>query len=158
MKLPNLMDLVLPQKFIWNDYKIFYENENCLYCIDLPLSVKRINGKRIEILETFTIPTNITKLSDYCFANCEKLTEIIGLENVKEIGIGCFLNCPLLEKEKYPKVKKNVEKYVDQVVKEEQQKQLEEWIGLKCSDIIFDSTIDEWKHNTSIFDERIIGK
>ena len=42
---------------------------------------------------TKTIPTNITKLGDYCFANCEYLTEIKGLENVKEFGKGCFYNC-----------------------------------------------------------------
>ncbi|MBR7095885.1 MAG: leucine-rich repeat protein, partial [Clostridia bacterium] len=35
-------------------------------------------------------------LSDYCFTNCENLREIKGLEHVKEIGKGCFFNCPKL--------------------------------------------------------------
>ena len=41
---------------------------------------------------------------------------------------------------------------------EKEQKQLEEWTGLKCSDIVFDSNIDNWSYYTSEFDKRIIGK
>ena len=40
----------------------------------------------------------------------------------------------------------------------EQVKQLEEWTSLKCSDIVFDSNVDNWSKNTSVFDKRIIGK
>ena len=36
--------------------------------------------------------------------------------------------------------------------------QLEEWTGLKCSDIVFDSDVDNWSVRTSVFNERIIGK
>ena len=41
---------------------------------------------------------------------------------------------------------------------DKQKKQLEEWTGLKCSGIVFDSNIDDWNTNTSEFNERIIGK
>ena len=34
----------------------------------------------------------------------------------------------------------------------------QEWTGLKCSTILFDSTIDNWSQNTSTFDSKIIGK
>ena len=37
-------------------------------------------------------------------------------------------------------------------------KQLEEWSGLKCGNILFDSDVDNWKQNSSVFNERIIGK
>ena len=40
----------------------------------------------------------------------------------------------------------------------EQIKQLEEWTGLKCTDIVFDSNVDNWSEGTSVFNERIIGK
>ena len=37
-------------------------------------------------------------------------------------------------------------------------KQLEDWTSMKCSEIVFDSDIDNWNKETSIFNERIIGK
>ena len=40
----------------------------------------------------------------------------------------------------------------------EEQKQFEEWTGLQCSDIVFDSNVDNWSKDTSVFNERIIGK
>ena len=40
----------------------------------------------------------------------------------------------------------------------EQKKQLEEWTGLQCSDIVFDSNVDNWKQHTSVLNDRIIGK
>ena len=36
--------------------------------------------------------------------------------------------------------------------------QLEEWTGLKCGDILFDSNVDNWSWKTSVLNERIIGK
>ena len=40
----------------------------------------------------------------------------------------------------------------------EDYKQLEEWTELKCSEIVFDSNVDNWDKNTSVLNERIIGK
>ena len=73
-------------------------------------------------------------------------------------GKGCFVNCPKLNREEYPEIQKNDEEYFNEAVKEEHQQQLEEWTELKCDDILFDSKIDEWSENTSVFNERIIGK
>ena len=39
-----------------------------------------------------------------------------------------------------------------------QKKQLEEWIGLKCDDIVFNSKFDNWSQDTSVFNDRIVGK
>ena len=39
-----------------------------------------------------------------------------------------------------------------------QRDQLEQWTSLRCSQIVFDSFNDNWSHETSVFDERIIGK
>ena len=47
------------------------------------------------------------------------------------------------------------EKYGINIV---QKKQLEEWTGLECGDVIFDSEIDNWKVNESVFDDKIIGR
>ena len=43
-------------------------------------------------------------------------------------------------------------------MKEEHQKQLEEWTSLKCGDIVFDSNVDDWSEDISVFNKRIIGK
>ena len=45
-------------------------------------------GKEIQLREltTYTIPSTVTKINDYCFARCKKLTEIKGLEYIKEFG------------------------------------------------------------------------
>ena len=40
----------------------------------------------------------------------------------------------------------------------QQKKQIEEWCGLGCGEIIFDSGNDNWSVNRSVFDERIKGK
>ena len=69
-------------------HKFFYDEDNILYSIQLPNSIKKINNQEVEPLKTFTIPTNITKLGDYCFFNCYDLTEIKGLEQIKELGLG----------------------------------------------------------------------
>ena len=40
----------------------------------------------------------------------------------------------------------------------DQVKQLEEWTGLECGEILFDSTVDNWSKETTVFNERILGK
>ena len=159
-KMMWLEDLTVPSHYKLHGNKLFYENDNCLHSIDLPTTLKRLNGKEFKCkpLETFTIPSNITKLSDYCFTNCNQLSEIKGLENVKEIGFGCFINCDKLDRNKYPIVENKNKEYLNETVKEKHQKQLEEWTLLKCSDIIFDSKINSWSVNSSEFIQQILGK
>ena len=41
---------------------------------------------------------------------------------------------------------------------EAEMKQLEDWCELKCSDILFDSQIDDWKQHTSVFNSLLLGK
>ena len=36
--------------------------------------------------------------------------------------------------------------------------QLEEWTSKKCCEIVFDSIVDNWNVNTSVFNERVFGK
>ena len=40
----------------------------------------------------------------------------------------------------------------------DQVKQIEEWTKLKCEEIVFDSTKDNWEENTSTFDSKILNK
>ena len=161
LKLTSLTSLILPSKFEVIENKVFFVFNKCLEIFELPKKLKTLNKKQIEKyepLKTYTIPTNVTKLSDYCFANCEELTEIKGLENIKEFGKGCFLNCPKLDREQYPLVKQNIKEYLVDFINEEEQKQLESWSDLKCNEIIFDSDFDDWSFQSNQFKERIIKK
>ena len=102
MRIPELKTLIIPSYYQLHGNRLFYIVENCLHSVHLPSSTEEVNNEEVKQLKSFTIPTNVTKLSDYCFASCEELTEIKGLEHVKEIGKGCFLNCPKLNQEEYP--------------------------------------------------------
>ena len=133
--------------------------DNCLESIELPRKMKKINGMEIQLqqLTSFVIPTNVTKLNDYCFANCLKLTEIKGLEQIKEFGNGCLTRKVELEFDKLYLKKEELWRLIWDL-DGKQQKQIEEWTGLNCSDIIFDSDVDNWSRNSSVLNERIIGK
>ena len=92
---PKLNHKTIYNGFKGNKYKshgkkLFFVEKECLYSVLLPSSVKKFNGQEVKPLETFTIPSNITKLSDYCFSNCLEVKEINGLEQIKEFGKYCF--------------------------------------------------------------------
>ena len=160
--LKYLINITLPSYFTYKGDKLFFVKDQCLHSVALPVSVKNINGmkkeKDKEILRTFTIPTNVTKLSDYCFANCYVLSKIDGLNKINTFGKGCFYRCLKLNRNKYKKVKINDEEHINDIIKENEIKQLEKWTELSLGDIVFDSEIDNWNQNSSMFDRRIIGK
>ena len=158
MKLPKLEELTIPSYFELHGNKLFFIEDNCLHSIELPFSIKKVNNKEIQSLHTYQIPENVTKLEDYCFANYQELEEIIGLEKIKEIGKGCFINCPQLDRNKYPIVKRNIEEYLIQNITNQKISTLESFTELKFTDILFDSKYDDWSFKTSVFDKRIVGK
>ena len=144
--------------FSFLGHKLFYENDKCLCSIELPTSVTKVNGTYFEELQTYTLSKSITKLSDYCFSNCENLSKINRMKQIKYIGKGCFINCPKLNKNNLPQIKHNLDKYINQILTQYEKEQLEKWTKLKCVDIVFNSDIDNWSHQTSVFNDRIINK
>jgi hypothetical protein len=73
MRTYNMNNLTFKSKeFVLNGNRMFYTIDNCLHSIELLNFINKINGKEVEIkpLQTFTIPSNVTKLSDNCFAHC----------------------------------------------------------------------------------------
>ena len=155
----DLEELIVPSDFILFSNKLFYVNDHTLYSIDLPCSVDIINNKKREDepMKSFTIPLDVTKLGNYCFANCFLLNEIIGIERIREFGKGCFLNCPKLKRSVYPQVEESVDNQLKELVSINNRKQLEEWTGMKCNDILFDSKVDNWNQHTSMFTRTILG-
>ena len=156
--LHNLNSLSVPEKFMLYSDVIFNIIDNCLYSIEIPSAVKKINEKELTPLIIFTIPSNVTKLADYCFAHCKNLIRINGLEHIKEYGKGCFIDSPIIKREIHPMINQSIESYLSSFVTSKEKKYLEKWTGLKCSDVLFDSQYDNWSRKTSLFDKRIIGK
>ena len=144
INLPKLEEITISTQYELHGDRLFIVKDNCFESIELPSSIKKVNDKEIAKLTSYTIPSNVTKLNDYCFANCKELIEIKGLEQIKEFGTGCFMNCPKLDKEQYTKVKQNIEEYLNECINKKEIQQLEKWTSLKCSEVIFDSNVDNW--------------
>ena len=106
---------------------------------------------QLKPLSSFTIPSSITKLGDYCFSNCCQLQEIKGLEQIREFGVGC-LN--LHFKNQFTEDHWNIFYGISPI----QKKYIEDWTQLNCKRVLFDSDIDDWNVNSSVLNERVIGK
>ena len=142
MRFHHLKEIILSSKYeLFENKFIGIDENNCLHSVEIPSTVQIINGKSMkwESVTSYTIPSNVTKINDYCFANSSHLTEIKGLEQIKEYGKGCFFNCQLLNKENYLSIEENHQQYLKQFLDENEIKQLEEWTSKKCFDIVFDS-------------------
>ena len=106
-----------------------------------------------HLLHSISLSSSITSLPELCFLNCSSLTSIKGIEHIKEIGIECFMNCPMETKiPNHIKIKRK------EILTSSEQKQIEEWTSLQCSEILFDSTIHNWSIETSQFDDLIMNK
>ena len=95
----SLKSLKISTFFEFKYDRIFSKFRRRLISIKIPTSVKIINEKDImfEQLQTFTIPTYVNEIGNYCFANSPFLIEINGHENLKHYGIQVFDNCPQLK-------------------------------------------------------------
>ena len=57
-----------------------------------------------------------------------------------------------------PEVELTYDLHIEDMISLEYKYQLEDWTRLKCSDILFDSYIDDWNYYSTTLNERIIGK
>ena len=60
-----------------------------------------------------------------------------------------------LLKSQYDKYTKHEK--LDEILKENEIKQLQQWTGKKCREIMFDSNHDNWAMNTSVFNDKIVN-
>ena len=139
-QLPKLKELDIESPWKIYGEKLFRNYDNCLYSIDLPSSIKLCNHIKPYKLFSFTIPTNVTKLSDYCFSNCNELEILYGIENIKMFGKNCFFNCNKLNY----KIDNNVFGYSNNYISI-----IEKWTGLHCYELLFDSDIHNWSHGNN---------
>ena len=159
-RLPSLKRLTTPTHFEAFGNRVVYVNNNCLYSFELPSSIKKVNDEDIEDIDCYVLPTNVTKLSDYCFADCDwtGLIEIVGLENIKEMGKDCFFNSLMLIRPDNPHYEYHRPYTQYNIMSLYQKEKIEEWTGMKCGELLFDSNVDNWAQNTSVLGEKIFGK
>ena len=62
------------------------------------------------------------------------------------------------EKQLLKQISKNERRNYSLMLEENEIKKIEEWTEKKCSDVLFDSEKHNWSQNTSIFDDKIVGK
>ena len=74
--------------------------------------------------------------------------------SVKQIGKYALYNCLIEKKEGIMKESSNH----TLITSEEELKQIEEWSQTKFKEIIFDSEIDSWSQNNSVFHRNILNK
>ena len=155
----NLQEVTISSKYELHGNKLFMEENGCLYSIQLPSTVRKLNEIDVELkqLTSFVIPSTVTKLNEYCFAGCNELVEIIGLDKIEEFGRGCFTDCSKIPFDKYnlPDSMKWEMKYG---MNSYQKEKLEEWTGLECKEVLFDSNVDNWSINVTTFNAKTSRK
>ena len=102
-------------------------------------------------LESYSIPSDVTKIGKECFARCKELKQLNGTERIKAYEKDCFKGSPI-------KLNSKNQVTIFQELSKEQKNYLEEWTGLQWNAILFDSNVDDWSMKTSKFNERIMGK
>ena len=66
-----------------------------------------------------------------------------------------------MKREREERERKETEERVKKmngIINVNEMKQLEEWTTMKCEEIIFDSTKDNWSQHSSVFDEKVMNK
>ena len=150
ISLTQLQSITIGNDWIFEGDRLFRNKNGILSSIILPSSITSINNKEIvyKQLESYTIPSNVTKLNDYCFAWCTQLQQLNGIERIKEIGNRCSIGCCLKIGKQYPV------NYLQQF-KLPKHYHLEEWTNLECNEIIFDSMKDNWSMKTNNLNDKI---
>ena len=133
--------------------RYLFNTSNELCSVQLPTQMKTYQSQEILPLITFTIPSYVTKISDYCFAHCNDLTRIEISDKIKSIGKGCFMDCDLVDYKTNSKIVESFEKQL--LLTKTQRHQIEDWCDKEIDMIIFDSDIDNWSMRTSTFDEKL---
>ena len=96
--LKTIKEITIGNEWKYEGDRLFRNKDGVLSSFILPTTIQKINGQNVvsKQLRRYTIPTNVTKINNYCFVNCKELTEIKGIERIKEFGNNCFINCDKL--------------------------------------------------------------
>ena len=113
--LTQLRNLYISSSWIFQGDRLCRGRHGIYQSLHLPSSIEIINDFSVKYqqLQSVTIPSTVTKISDYCFDECYQLSEIIGLENVVTLGRNSFRNCNQLNYDDYPLIKNQFKKCVE---------------------------------------------
>ena len=154
----SLTSITIGEQWKFEGDRLFITNNQTLNSLYLPSKVSVLNGKKIKLsqLKTFTIPSNITQLGEYCFANCLQLSKVVRLDKIQEIGTGCFHNCPKMTKEKNKKFETDSERdfNIDSTIID----QIQEWSQSKISETLFDSNVESWTFDQTALTKKLKGR
>ena len=136
-----LTNLTLPKEWKLKGNKIFNFQPN-LISFEIPKKLKVINGQFIEIqkLTKFEIPSEVSKIENYCFKNCIDLKELKIYSKYITFGKHSFYKCPF-DRKGFPQIKENEMKTIELTKKDVFY--FEDWTNKKINEIIFDSSIDD---------------
>ena len=114
----SLTNLTVSNEYTVDGNCLFLEKNNSLKSIRIPNTLMKINGNFVKIhnLLSYTIPSTVTRLSNYCFAHCDKLFEIIGLDQIKTCGVGCFYNCSNLSNYSHKLIAENRQNHINSII------------------------------------------
>ena len=93
----------------------------------------------------------------YCLYNIKRILEkLIPLQKEEDSRKGYEMKLKEIRSQDYHSPTNSLIKQSN--LKENEIKQLEDWTGLKCSEIVFDSRFDNWDINTSTFNKKLLEK
>ena len=154
----SLTSITIGNQWKLHGNRLFNNWNGLLVGVDIPSTIKEINGKEIEIkpLEEYEISNGIIQISDHCFEDCLSLKRVHIPSSVKRIGKDSFKFCTSLETEHSLLKKEEIKS--KPLITEEEMKQIEEWTKSLFKEILFDTDYCDWSSEKSSFNKRIEGK
>ena len=139
-----------PQWELYGNQLINITNKR-LTTIEIPSSIKIFNNKEIIIneIQSIIIPEGTTAIQEFSFLNCSKLSSIELPRHFKLISMSVFNNSPLLRMKHYIPIP---------FLTKCQMIALEQQSHTQFYSVLFDSEVDDWSLNTSVFDSILLGK
>ena len=102
-----------------------------------------------------TIPSSVVKIGKYAFAGCTDLKNIHFPSTLKQdqIDYGSFYKTPLLDHSKNECIIQNDRKQFN--LTDEEKETIEQWTNMKIDHVLFDTSFDNWSIQSSLFDSII---
>ena len=155
----SLAKIIIPSNVISIGKECFYHCSK-IKTLSIPSSVTQIGDRcfancgSLRTIE-FDKSIQLKSIPKYCFSNCKFLTQIKGIENIKEFQKGCFYNTPRLQFISKEIFEETETKRMHFIIK--YQHQFEQMTKRKIGNILFDTNIDNWQLMTSTFDKDILN-
>ena len=114
--------------------------------VKIPNGVKEIDSCCFYFSDiiSISIPSSVETIGDRCFGICRYLTNVTGIENVKNIGRLVFYGSSQISDEIIEIVREKHRKCIHSLLTPKQLMKLEYWVQRKVENVVFD-----WNNETS---------